>query len=105
MFMASRPRWDATPVAVSSNPATSGDFLSKVAVAEAKDEQANYIKYQRSQREQVYTGTASQPVGGRMRRQFDMHSRREEWTDKEELAFQKAFNKSTSGRPAALEHP
>ena len=87
-------RFDAKPVGP-ANPARD-DFLCRVSKAEERDEQ-KYVNYQRSQREQVYTGTAGQPVGGRMHRQFKLNSQRknEEWTAEDEKAYQKAFGKSS----------
>jgi hypothetical protein len=93
MFMMSRPRWDASsPLKASSKD----DFLTSLAGAEARDAAVQkYVRHQRSQREQLFTGSASQPVGGRMQRQYKLSSTRLEWTDADEDAYQKKFgNKS-----------
>ena len=93
MMMMSRPRWNTRS---SPNVAaqTRDDFLSKVSVAEARDA---HIAYQRSQREQVFTGSASQPVGGRAARQHKIDSARFDvqtnWSAEDEKAFVKAFGK------------
>ena len=103
MFMMSRPRWDARPT---PQKPSSGDFLQKVSKAEQRDDQKAYLQYQRSQREQVFTGNAGQPVGGRMQRQYKIESERNnEWTDKEEQAFQAAFGRSSYREPAARSRP
>lgn len=83
-----------------ANPAKD-DFLRHVESAEARDEtRPKYMAYQRSQREQIFTGNASQPVGGRMQRQFKLHSsREEEWSKEDEAAFQKAFGRSSRDGP------
>lgn len=89
MYMASRPRWDA------STPAVGGQSS---AAASPLDGATSYIEFQRSQREPLFQGTANQPVGGRMARQHKMQNQNNEWTETEEAAFQKAFGKP-SNRP------
>ena len=97
MMMMSRPRWNATSQKNAANQ-VKDDFLGRVASAEARDEANRYVAYQRSQREQVYTGDASQPVGGRAARQHKLNSARfETWTDADERAYVKAFGKSSYG--------
>ena len=94
MMVMSRPRWN-TKSAPNVQSQVKDDFLAKVGQAEARDAQ-NYIAYQRSQRECIYTGSASQPVGGRAARQHKLNSARfETWTDEDEKAFRKAFGKSS----------
>ena len=73
----------------------------QVAQAEARDEQSKYIKFQRSQREQIFTGSAHQPVGGRAARQYQLSSRQDDWSAEDEKAFQKAFGKSSTTREAS----
>ena len=101
MFMMSRPRFDAsTPVNAVTR--SKDDFLGRVEHAEARDASkvASYIAYQRSQREPVCTGGASQPVGGRAARQFKIMqtARESEWTEADERAYMKAFKKSSTAR-------
>ena len=105
MMVMSRPRFDAKPMGP-ANPARD-DFLANVSKAEARDEAKAYIAHQRGQREQIFTGTAGQPVGGRMHRQFKLNSQRrnDEWSAEDEAAFQKAFGKSSERSPRARLQP
>lgn len=101
MFMMSRPRFDASP-SVNVAAKVKDDFLGKVANAEARDDAKlrNYVAYQRSQREPVHTGGASQPVGGRAARahRMAMSERENTWTEEDEAAYRKAFKKSSTAR-------
>lgn len=94
MFMMSRPRWDASTPAKASH--TKDDFLTSLSNAEARDAAVQkYVRHQRSQREQLFTGSANQPVGGRMQRQYKLNNTRLEWTDEDEAVYQRQFgNKS-----------
>ena len=76
--------------------------MARVESAEARDDaMSNYVKHQRSQREQVFTGSASQPVGGRMQRQHKLNSSRvaDDWSAEDEAAFRKAFGRSSTEAP------
>ena len=68
------------------------EFLTSLSNAEARDAAVQkYVRHQRSQREQLFTGSASQPVGGRMQRQYKLSSRALEWSNDDEAAYQKKF--------------
>lgn len=96
-FMMSRPRWDAKTVP-SAQHQIKDNFLSNVEKAEQRDtDRAVYFAYQRSQRDPIHTGMASQPVGGRsMRQQQMINSQRDsKWGANEERAYRKAFGKGS----------
>ena len=86
----SRPRWDASKPAQATGMASTID-----AQAQVKENAVRYVAHQRALGEAVYTGSASQPVGGRMQRNHKLNSSREEWGEEEEAAFQKAFGKQS----------
>ena len=102
--MGATAEFDAKPVG-QANPARD-DFLCRVSKAEERDE-LKYVSYQRGQREQVYTGMAGQPVGGRMHRQFKLNSQRqnEAWSEEDEAAYRKAFGRSSEPAPKVGARP
>ena len=71
------------------------DFLSRLDKAEARDVTARqqFVAYQRSQREPIWTQKASQPVGGRFQLAWKFNNPTQEWTAECEAAFRAAFNK------------
>jgi hypothetical protein len=92
-FMMSRPRWDASgPTQTAGPTAKIGTVDSQ---AQLRENASKYASHQRAQGECVHTGSAAQPVGGRMQRNFKLNSSRPEWTDADEAAYQKAFGKSS----------
>jgi hypothetical protein len=75
---------------------SSEDFLARLDKAEARDgnTRQQHIAFQRSQREPIWTQKASQPVGGRIQRNFKFNNERhEQWTPDCEAAFRMAFGK------------